>query len=619
MRSYLPAAVCVLLALSSLSGVATEVVADSSGAATGAEPGSGAIYIAAGSELEYSAVLSPLPAHRLGEIALSGARSLRTPGVVIPSVLGDMPAPEPSATGAADPSAANPLAPPGWPAQPQMTSSGRAPLAAADSRGRCKCATELARADNQRIAVLYAARRFTVGGELANLRMLRLRVRYRDGLIAYINGTEVARRNLAADAGPLDIAARPHGPEWETFYVPLVPGLVVAGDNTLAVEVRPSGNRLDPRLDVELSSSEQVQIVRGPMVQRVTATSAAIVFETDLPVMGAVEYGPTAERGRTARSAGGGLATRHVVELAGLPAGKKVYYRVTAGSASTGDLAFHTAVGRDDVVRFVVYGDVRGGHDTHAQIVRSILDEAPDFTVVTGDLVLRGTDEGDWQRFFAVTGDLLARIPYYPAVGNHDMGRSGDQRRRFNEIFELWPGPENRPSWGHWYSFEVAGVHFAMIDSNSYQHSEQLEWLDRDLAAARARGVRAIFAVVHDGPYSRGLHRGNQFAADNYVPVLLRHGAVLTFSGHDHLYQRGRVDGFSYMVSGGGGAPLYSVRCGIPGKRRCKARDGMQFVASEHHYIVVTVYRNHVRACPKRVDGSPLEECTNYRLRSRRR
>ena len=42
------------------------------------------------------------------------------------------------------------------------------------------------------------------------------------------------------------------------------------------------------------------------------------------------------------------------------------------------------------------------------------------------------------------------------------------------------------------------------------------------------------------------------------------------FSGHDHLYQRGEVDGLKYVVSGGGGAPLYSVRCGAKGKPRCK-------------------------------------------------
>ncbi|MCG8425263.1 MAG: metallophosphoesterase [Proteobacteria bacterium] len=632
------------------------------------------VYVAAGSHYSYVAVEAPLPARQLGPIALAGLRSLRDPAVIVPSVTGQLRNDQPGSGGGAEPSrSAIPLQ---WPSRPLVGRAGNAPFGAMDKQGSCRCETAVGDTRLHRVAALYVTRSFAIGDEIASLRMLRLRARYRDGLVAYINGREVARRNFDQARGPMDVARRPRGPEWETFHIAVVPGMLHRGDNLLAVEVHPSGNRLAPHLDVELTSSQRGRIVRGPMVQRVTANSAVMVFETDLPVAGAVEYGPTAELGLVARSAGGGLAMRHVVELHGLPAGQAVYYRVVTdagtrrqttirqtiraalqpvigpapqpprtgpvphnpgpdraertglhaaldragrGPETTGPPAlqgrvFHTAPAPGDVIRFAVYGDVRGGHRTHGALVASIVNEAPDFVVVTGDLVLRGTDEGDWQRFFAITGQLLATIPYYPVAGNHDMGRSGDQRRRMNEIFELWPGPENRPSWGHWYSFDVGDVHFVMLDSNAYQYHEQLVWLEQDLRAARERGVRAIFAAVHHGPYSRGLHRGHQYAAETYAPVLARYGTTLTFSGHDHLYQRGEVDGFAYIVSGGGGAPLYSVRCGVGRKRRCKIDDGMQYVASEHHYVMITVYPGHMQVCPKRVDGAPLEECITYRL-----
>src|SRR5690606_3948412 len=130
------------------------------------------------------------------------------------------------------------------------------------------------------------------------------------------------------------------------------------------------------------------------------------------------------------------------------------------------------------------------------------------------------------------------------------------------------------------------------------------------------RGARAIFATAHDGPYSRGPHGGNAHAAEHYVPVLARYGVSLLFTGHDHLYQRGAMNGLPYMVSGGGGAPLYRIRCGVPGKRRCATRDGMAHVASEYHYIAVTVYPGHVEACPRRPDNTPLEPCISYPLRA---
>ena len=572
----------------------------------------GRVYIAAGSDIEYHAVPGPVPAHRLGPAALAAldvvAATDRDPadstaGPRLPAVLGD---PPPG------------LPPAGWPGRSLSgiagTARGAMPVSARHGDAPCACATDLGDTRAQRIAVLYATRAFTVGDDHASVRLLRLRARYRDGLVVHLNGREVARRNLAGDAGAMALAERPNGPEWETFYIPVVPGLLVAGHNLLAVEVRPSSQRLAPILDLELTATTQARIVRGPVLQRVDATSAAILFETDLPAQAVVEHGPTPARGRVVPSAGGGLAVRHVVALRDLPAGQPVHYRVVAGSDVSEDLVFHPAPAPGAVLRFAVYGDVRGGHDVHARLVASMLDEAPALVLSTGDLVLRGSNEGDWQRFFEVTAPLLARVPYYPVAGNHDLGQAGDERRRMNEIFLLWPGPADRPVWGHWYAFDVAGVHFVMLDSNAYDHAEQLAWLTRDLEDARARGVRAIFAAVHAGPYSRGLHGGDARAVERYVPLLARHGVTVLFSGHDHLYQRGRADGLHYMVTGGGGAPLYRVRCGVPGRSRCGTPDGMQHVASEHHYIVVTVYRSHVEACPRRVDGTALEPCVTYRL-----
>jgi hypothetical protein len=292
---------------------------------------------------------------------------------------------------------------------------------------------------------------------------------------------------------------------------------------------------------------------------------------------------------------------------------------VTGGDA-TPERVFHTAPRPGDVVRFAVYGDTRGGHEVHQRIVDSLLTEAPDFVVVTGDMVLRGSDEGAWQRFFQIAGELMARIPFYPAAGNHDLGRAGDEQRRMGDIFALPAGAAaGRPEWAHWYSFDVAGVHFAMLDSNAYQWEEQRAWLRADLAAARRAGARALFAAVHDGPYSRGTHGGSAVARERYAPILAQQGVVLLFAGHDHLYQRGEIGGLRYIISGGGGAPLYSVRCGARGLPRCPVADGAAAALSEHHYVMVTVQRDYAQVCPKRPDRTPLEKCVRYRLSRRRR
>lgn len=539
-----------------------------------------------------------------GAAAMHAVRALRDPEAGDP----------PSITGDAQAQ----VAPAGWREGTEQAlaamEQGTAPFGGARGGAKCRCATRIGDTEDERVAALYVVRRFDAGSELDDVKMLRLRARFRDGLVVYINGREVVRRDLDADAEPTAFARRARGPEWETFYIPVVPELLHEGSNVLAVEVRPSSRRAAPALELELTGGTAPRLVRGPMVQKVTRDSAVIVFDTDLPAAGSVDYGATAELGESATSAGGALAVHHVVELTGLPAGKQVHYRVRGGGDTSETFAFALAPADGEVVRLAIYGDVRGGHDTHREIAASMLLDAPDMVLVTGDLVLRGSDEGDWQRFFEVTRELLARVPYYPAVGNHDLGRSGDERRRLNEIFALWPGPDNRPEWGHWYSFTVAGLHFVMLDSNAYTHEEQREWLEADLSAAREAGVRAIFALTHNGPYSRGIHRGSAYARKNYVPILEKHDVTLLFSGHDHIYQRGEVGGLPYVVTGGGGASLYGIRCGVEGRRRCKVDDGAQHVTRAHHYLLVTVYKSYVKLCPKRPDRTPLEKCVKYDL-----
>lgn len=63
-----------------------------------------------------------------------------------------------------------------------------------------------------------------------------LRLRYDDGFVAWLNGNEVARRNVPAGAGPRTPASARHpGDDYETFALP--PALLRSGRNVLAVEV----------------------------------------------------------------------------------------------------------------------------------------------------------------------------------------------------------------------------------------------------------------------------------------------------------------------------------------------------------------------------------------------
>ncbi len=464
-------------------------------------------------------------------------------------------------------------------------------------------------------ATVLARWRFDVGPELARLATITLRARYEHGFAAYLNGVEIARRRLDTGADAAALASETHGPEWDRISLPLPSGLLRSSRNVLSIEVHPRTPGHTPLIDVELAAADGARIVRGPYLSRLSEHEVTLLFDTDLPTLGEVRWGPSEEYGAVASDTT--PQQRHALTLTGLAAARVYHYRVVARVnpdaaqiADAGDAQFHTPPPSGRPLRFIVYGDVRSGHDVHVLVARSILEEDPDLAIVTGDMVDRGSDEGDWEKFFEVEASLLKQVAIFPAVGNHEYARLGRGIGNFLQFFR-WPlraGEEESA----YYSFDAAGVHFVALDSNQYGSSRQLEWLERDLAAAEKKGARALFAYAHEGAWSAGMHGDDSTCIRGVVPLLERHHVAMFFYGHDHDYERGHVGKLDYIVTGGGGAELRATRCG-PGKRPCPPR--VAEYINEHNYVSVEVLPSLFRICPKRPDGTALSAWTSYPLK----
>ncbi len=193
-----------------------------------------------------------------------------------------------------------------------------------------------------------------------------------------------------------------------------------------------------------------------------------------------------------------------------------------------------------------LYGDCRTNHDVHRAVARGIESVAPSAVFVSGDLVEDGDNPLLWQTFNAITATLRAMAPYYTALGNHE-----DESPLYFDNFVL-PGNER------WYAVDVADIHFVVLDS-CYPldaGSQQDQWLSADLAA-RPAGTRATVAVFHHPPISSGdAVMDPRDLRSHLVPRLEAAGVDLVVCGHDHDYERLAVNGVTYMVSGGAGAPL---------------------------------------------------------------
>lgn len=215
-----------------------------------------------------------------------------------------------------------------------------------------------------------------------------------------------------------------------------------------------------------------------------------------------------------------------------------------------GKVSFKTPPEGPGPFTFVAYGDNRTRHDVHRRVVARILEHGvPDFILQTGDMVENGNDAAQWPVFFEIEKDLLRQAAFFPALGNHE---------RHTEYFQsiLHDGLP-------YYSFDWGNAHFTVLDSDidskrSAYWNEQVRWLEEDLKAHQAADFR--FVIAHHPPFTAVFTRqGSNPHMTVLVPLFERYRVSAGFFGHDHNYQHYLQNGIHYVITGGGGAPLYDV------------------------------------------------------------
>jgi len=246
--------------------------------------------------------------------------------------------------------------------------------------------------------------------------------------------------------------------------------------------------------------------------------------------------------------------------------------------------------------RFAVYGDTRDGHDIHRDIVKAVESTKPELVLQTGDLVSDSSVEAQWNIFEEITRSMRAAAPYYPARGNHD--------NQGGTYFDGYMPKEGVHREGFYYSFDKGRIHFVAIDTEDelIEKSRQYLWLDADMKKAKEDG-KFIIPYYHKAIWSIGPHsvQGDVLALRPVLHDLFRkNGVRLAFQGHDHIYYRSIRDGVVYVVTGGGGAPLYETRhpeLMIPG----------DVGETIHHFCVADVFEERVDVTVYRHDLSQLD------------
>ena len=300
------------------------------------------------------------------------------------------------------------------------------------------------------------------------------------------------------------------------------------------------------------ATATAAEITVGPYLLDATTESVVIMWHTDEPATGCVEFGRDSVREHTWRAVGKTFV--HRVVLPGLRPDTRYHYRVRSAGATSPAYQFETAPKTPLPFTFAVYGDSRSFPDRHGAVIRAMRGSQPRFVIHTGDLVGSGTKPELWKpEFFDPAHDLMVRVPFFIAIGNHE-----DNADLFYQFF-------NRPKDRAWWSFNYGNCHFVILNSCRERSLDgpQVRWLRQDLAANKATWT---FAAFHHPPVSSASHKSDVELLENWGPILAENGVDIVFNGHDHTYERSRPIRYdptgqlvTYVVSGGGGAPTYSL------------------------------------------------------------
>lgn len=466
----------------------------------------------------------------------------------------------------------------------------------------------------------YLRRQFDVA-DAAQVKWLTFRVDYCDGFVAYLNGREIARRNLEGAPGtpvPFDrYATNFHyrGNPEELLVDPAVTAGLKPGPNVLAIQV----HGVQPNYAAMCLSAELVpNFNRAPYLQNVSSNQAQIIWKTPVPTDTRVLFGPAGAL--TSESYDASLVTTHVATLTGLAPDTEYHYQVrSAAGVDTVEWplsSFHTLKPAGPL-KFVVIGDAGWNSLPQYEIADAVRRTEADFVLEVGDIVYP-TFVGTLSdlRVFSVYQEHMSRTPWFFGLGNHDLLAGVGH---YLEAFYL---PTNSvplavhaaalTSPEHYYSFDHGDAHFTMLFVpfiHQYQlkvGDPQYQWLVQDLAAT-AKPWKIV--LLHVPMASSSLHRFDDMnlngiydmpeTRDVLMPVLSRAGVQLVVAGHEHGYERFNPrEGVHSITSAGGGVPLYGFT---------ESDLASAFYWTRYNFVHVTIAGDQLMAEALGRDGSVFD------------
>ncbi len=308
-----------------------------------------------------------------------------------------------------------------------------------------------------------------------------------------------------------------------------------------------------------------LRMYTGPILGAVTEKSFTVTCRTNMPVPATLAVEPASGAAQAIQhTSQPGLFHRFLVD--DLDPKVKWTYTLSVDKppyslkGKTWPVKLLPAAGQP--LHLVFMGDCRSRTRDWAAVAEAARKADPDLVVFNGDMTACGRYDWLWDdHFCAAAQDLLATVPFYPVMGNHE-----ENAPLYPLIFYTPGGDGQSKNWVQ----QIGPVLLIAYDTQWTRTRDRdfPEWFRRNVDAS---GAKFIFFFTHYPAWSSGKsttidpkthlpeHSGSRFAREAVLPMLAECHATALFASHEHLYERSDLPGgLTHIITGGAGAPAGS-------------------------------------------------------------
>lgn len=202
--------------------------------------------------------------------------------------------------------------------------------------------------------------------------------------------------------------------------------------------------------------------------------------------------------------------------------------------------------------------------ELYERAINAINKLAPDFVVVTGDLINNKDDQSQKAEFKRLTARINPRIPVYYTPGNHDIGNSPTAKDINSFISDYG---YDKFSFKHKKCVFI-GLNSCLIKTNTPELEQvQFDWLKKELL--KSRKAKHIVVFSHHPFFVKAFDEPEQYfnirpeTRTRYISLFTENHVDAVFAGHLHNNAFAKYKNLQMVTTSAVGKPLGDVPSGF--------------------------------------------------------